>query len=72
LESLFNVQAELNINHNIQIANYTKLCTCFKKKYGYRARKSKILSKEGVDNFLQNAPDEKYEGKSFEFLEEKL
>jgi hypothetical protein len=55
------LKAELNINHNIRLGKYTKLLAFLKRKNaGYKPKKTKILSKQQVDNFLHNAPNEKY------------
>jgi integrase len=55
------LKAELSINHNIRLGKYTKLRAFLKRKnVGYKPKKTKILSKQQVDNFLHNAPNEKY------------
>lgn len=51
----------LNIRDNIDIKQFSKLVLFLKRKaVGYRAKKSKVLTREQIDTFLKEANDEKY------------
>ncbi|XP_071057093.1 uncharacterized protein [Onthophagus taurus] len=53
----------LNINYNVDISKYMKLRAFLKKQNeGYRAKKSKVFTKEQFDKFLDEAPNDKYLG----------
>lgn len=55
------LRTTLNINNNINIANYPKLIALLKRKSdGFRSKKSKILSTEQINKFLKDASDDKH------------
>lgn len=55
------IKAELKIKENVDISKYHKLVAFLKRKsVGYRPKKSKILTREQIDRFLNEAPDTKY------------
>lgn len=55
------LKATININHNLDIANYSKLQALLKRKSdGFKSKKSKILTSKNINDFLENAPDDKY------------
>ncbi|KAK4885302.1 hypothetical protein RN001_001573 [Aquatica leii] len=55
------LQATLNIKHNINIKNYSKLIAFLKRKNdGHVPKKSKTLEIEQVEKFIREAPDEDY------------
>lgn len=55
------LRATLNLKHNVDISKYSKLLAFLKQKnHGYLAKKSKTLTKQQFEDFLRNAPDEKY------------
>lgn len=60
--SIFSMlKSTINIKHNINIENYTKLMAFLKKaKSGYVPKKSKTLEIEDIDKFIKEAPDEDY------------
>ncbi|PSN32174.1 hypothetical protein C0J52_22369 [Blattella germanica] len=51
----------IKLNNGIDIRSFNKLlCFLKNKNVGHRLKKSKIFSKEDVNTFLNNAPDDKY------------
>ncbi|KAJ8975882.1 hypothetical protein NQ317_009297, partial [Molorchus minor] len=51
----------LNANENVNIIKFTKLIPYLKRKsVGYRPKKSRILTKEEIERFLQEAPDDRF------------
>lgn len=51
----------LKIKHDVDIRNYAKLIAFLKKQaVGYKAKKSLTLSRDNVEEFIRNAPDEEY------------
>lgn len=55
------LKATVNINHNVDIAKYSKLQALLKRKSdGFKSKKSKILTSQNIKDFLENAPDDKY------------
>ncbi|XP_063922982.1 uncharacterized protein LOC135137290 [Zophobas morio] len=61
LNIVVKLKATININENIFIKQYSKLVSFLKKKsVGYRAKKSKVLTRDDVQRFLGEADDENY------------
>lgn len=59
----------LKIKNDIDISHYAKLIAFLKKKsVGYKAKKSLTLSKDHIENFIRNAPDDEYLCKKVCFL----
>lgn len=55
------LKAELNLKNNVNIAKYAKLNAFLKRQgEGYNPKKSKVLTKQEFDDFLQNAPNDTY------------
>lgn len=55
------LRATLNIKENVDIKNFTKLRAHLKKQNkGYHAKKSAILTKDQVYQFVIDAPDQQY------------
>lgn len=55
------LKAMLNMKHNINIEKYTKVIAYLKRQNeGYKPKKSKVFTKEQVNNFLHNSPDNIY------------
>jgi integrase len=55
------IKASLRIKNDVDIGKYHKLIAFLKRKnVGYRAKKSKVLKREHIDRFLNEAPDAKY------------
>lgn len=55
------LRTTLNIYNNLNITAYAKLTDFLKSNsYGFKSRKSKILSSKQIDEFLKNAPDKEY------------
>lgn len=51
----------IKLNNGIDIGSFNKLlCFLKKKNVGHRPKKSKVFSREDVNKFLNNAPDDKY------------
>ncbi|KAJ3662281.1 hypothetical protein Zmor_006636 [Zophobas morio] len=51
----------MNIRHNVNIGNFSQLVSFLKRKNnGYKAKKSRVFSKEEFYKFLQEAEDSKY------------
>jgi hypothetical protein len=51
----------ISINKNLDLSKYTNLIAFLKRQSeGYRAKKSKIFSKENIEKFLTAAIDEDY------------
>ncbi|KAJ3646601.1 hypothetical protein Zmor_024182 [Zophobas morio] len=51
----------MNIRHNVNIGNFSKLVSFLKRKNdGYKAKKSRVFFKEEFYKFLQEAEDSKY------------
>ena len=49
------------MNHNVNIATYSKLIILLKRKSdGFRSKKSKVLTAKNINDFLENAPDSQY------------
>lgn len=52
------LKSTLALKHNVDISTYSKLRSLLKRQaQGYRAKKSKILTKEEIEKFIQEAPD---------------
>lgn len=52
------LKATISVKHDIQINTYTKLLSFLKRKSdGHRAKKSKILTTQNVETFMNEAPD---------------
>lgn len=60
LWSMFSMlRATMNIKLNINIGNYKKLTSFLKKNaIGYKSEKSKVFTREDINRFLTEAPDE--------------
>lgn len=55
------LKATLNVKHGVNIKNYPKVVPYLKRKSdGYKPKKSKTLTKEEINKFLSEAPDNKY------------
>lgn len=55
------IKATLSVKNNVDISKYSRLVVFLKRQNtGYQAKKSKILTKEQVHQFLIDAPEEKY------------
>ncbi|KAJ8976506.1 hypothetical protein NQ317_005464 [Molorchus minor] len=55
------LKATINLHNNIDISKYSRLIAFLKRKNdGYKPKKSKILSRDEIDVFLNNAPDDIY------------
>lgn len=55
------LRAMISMNKNVDIGKYSHLITFLKRKAeGYRPKKSKILTKQDVIKFLQEADDKKF------------
>lgn len=55
------LKATLNVHDNIDISRYARLIAFLKRKSdGYKPKKSKILSREEIELFLREAPDDLY------------
>lgn len=55
------LKSKIYINHNINIKTYCNLIAFLKRKSeGYCAKKSKILTRPQVENFLKNANDNEF------------
>lgn len=55
------LKTTINIKHNIDLGNYPKLRAFLKRKSdGFQAKKSKTLSAEEVEKFINEAPDDLY------------
>lgn len=55
------LRSTLSVRNNIDISQYKKLIAFLKKQaIGYKAKKSKTFTKEEIQKFLHEAPDEKY------------
>jgi hypothetical protein len=55
------LKAALNVHENVDIGKYNKLTAFLKQQHvGYEAKKSLILSRDEIDKFLLNAPDERF------------
>lgn len=55
------LRATLNVHHNINIASYNQLLALIKRKGdGFKSKKSRILTRDQILNFLENAPDSEY------------
>lgn len=55
------IKASLLIKNNVDISKYHKLLAFLKRQnVGYRPKKSKILTREQIDKFLNEAPDTDY------------
>ena len=55
------LRATLNIRHNINIENYSKLKAYLKRQSdGYKSKKSKILTAKEIKTFLEQAPDREF------------
>lgn len=53
------LRATLKIRENVDISKFSKLIAYLKKQnVGYKPKKSSIFSKENIDKFLQEAPEE--------------
>lgn len=55
------LKGTINVNHNINIKQYSKLVPFIKQKsMGYRPEKSRTFTKDQIDKFLKEAPDNQY------------
>lgn len=55
------IKSSLLVKNGVDVGKYFKVMAYLKRKSeGYRSKKSKILTHEQVENFLNEAPDEKY------------
>ncbi|CAH0552504.1 unnamed protein product [Brassicogethes aeneus] len=55
------LKSTISINHDINIASYSKLQALLKRKSdGFKSKKSKVLNSQQINTFLKNAPDRKY------------
>lgn len=55
------LRATISVKHDIQINTYAKLLAFLKRKSdGHRAKKSKILTTQNVETFLNEAPDHSF------------
>lgn len=55
------IKASLNIKNDVDIGKYYKLIAFLKRtSIGYRPKKSKILTREHIDRFVNESPDMKY------------
>lgn len=55
------IKAGLHIKNDVDIGKYYKLIAFLKRKsVGYRPKKSKILTREHIDRFVNEGPDTKY------------
>lgn len=55
------LKTTINIYETINIAEYFTLSAFMKKQsHGFTSKKSKVLSKEDVNKFLNEAPDDDY------------
>lgn len=55
------LRTTINMNHNVNIATYSKLIILLKRKSdGFRSKKSKVLTAKNINDFLENAPDSQY------------
>ncbi|KAK5642934.1 hypothetical protein RI129_009101 [Pyrocoelia pectoralis] len=55
------LKATLKMNHNVDIASYFGLFGFLKRKFdGYKTKKSKVFTKDNVETFWYEAPDEIY------------
>lgn len=55
------LKSTLNIKENVDIAKFTKLVPFIKQQaVGYRAKKSKVFTREEISKFITEAPDEIY------------
>ena len=55
------LKSTMNIRHNVNIGNFSKLVSFLKRKNdGYKAKKSRVFSKEEFYKFLQEVEDSKY------------
>ena len=55
------LKSTMNIRHNVNIGNFSQLVSFLKRKNnGYKAKKSRVFSKEEFYKFLQEAEDSKY------------
>lgn len=55
------VRSTLSINNNVDISKYQKLRALLKRQSdGYKPKKSKILTKQQIETFMEHAPDDTY------------
>lgn len=55
------IKASLGVKNNVDISKYSRLLAFLKKQnVGYHPKKSRILTREQIDRFLKEAPDEKF------------
>lgn len=55
------LKATVRIKHNIDISNYSKLVTYLKRlSEGNKPKKSRVLSSENIERFLNDAPDHSF------------
>lgn len=55
------LKATLRVNHDVDINKYNKLTAYLKRQtVGYKPKKSRTFSRNEINEFLLNAPDEKY------------
>ncbi|XP_050309956.1 uncharacterized protein LOC126745933 [Anthonomus grandis grandis] len=55
------LKATLAIRHDVDISEYSKLRAFLKQQaHAYKPKKSKIITKEEINKFIQDAPDKEY------------
>lgn len=55
------LKATLQMKHNVNVQSYTKLTALLKRlSSGHKCKKSKVLTANNVETFLNTAPDDKY------------
>lgn len=55
------LKSTLAVKENIDISKYAKLHAFLKKQnVGYKAKKSKIFSRDEINTFLRDAPNDSY------------
>lgn len=55
------LKSTLNLNNNIDISKYIKLTSYLKRQSdGFHSKKSKVLSSEEIEKFINEAPNDKY------------
>lgn len=55
------IRTSLKVYENVDVAKYHRLIAFLKRQHvGYEAKKSSIFSRDEIDKFLQNAPDDTF------------
>jgi len=55
------LRSTLSVKHNVDISEYHKLRIFLKRQStGFKSKKSKTLTPKEINDFIKNAPDEKY------------